>query len=69
LRDLGYIDGQNIVIEYRLTAGDFDRLAVMAAELAQIPVDVIVPDGGDAVTRIALDATRAIPIVMRYRQP
>jgi ABC-type uncharacterized transport system substrate-binding protein len=63
LRELGYVDGENIIIEYRLTAGDFSRLAPMAAELVRIPVDVIVPDGGDGVTQIALDATRTIPIV------
>jgi putative ABC transport system substrate-binding protein len=63
LRELGYIDGRNIIIEYRLAAGDFSRLPAMAAELAQLPVDIVVPDGGDKVTQIALNATRTIPIV------
>jgi len=63
LRERGYIDGQNIIIEYRLTAGDFSRLPAMAAELAQLPVDIIVPDGGDKITQIAFNATRTIPIV------
>jgi putative tryptophan/tyrosine transport system substrate-binding protein len=49
LRDLGYIDGRNIIIEYRLAAGDFSRLPAMAAELAQLPVDIVVPDGGDKI--------------------
>jgi putative ABC transport system substrate-binding protein len=49
LRDLGYIDGQNITIEYRLAAGDFSRLPVIAGELVRLPVDVIVVDGGTKV--------------------
>jgi putative ABC transport system substrate-binding protein len=44
LADLGYIDGQNIRIEYRLAAWDWSRLPAMAGELAQLPVDVIVTD-------------------------
>jgi putative ABC transport system substrate-binding protein len=63
LRELGYVEGRNIAIEYRLTAGDFTRLPAMAAELAALPVDIIVTDGGDRITQIALDATRTIPIV------
>jgi putative ABC transport system substrate-binding protein len=61
LRDLGYIDGQNITIAYRLAAGDYSRLPAMAAELVRLPVDIIVADG--EATRIAHDATRTIPIV------
>jgi len=63
LHDLGYIDGQNIRIEYRLAAGDIKRLPTMAGELVRLPVDVIVADGGSVVTQIAHDATRTIPIV------
>jgi putative ABC transport system substrate-binding protein len=61
LSELGYIDGQNITIEYRLAAGDDSRLPSMAAELVRLPVDIIVADG--SATRIAHDATRTIPIV------
>jgi putative ABC transport system substrate-binding protein len=64
LRNLGYIDGENITIEYRLAEGDFSRLPAMAADLVRIPVEVIVTDGGDKVTQIAHEATRTIPIVM-----
>src|SRR5262249_27728646 len=46
LRDQSYIDGQNILFEYRLAAGDFSRLPAMASELVRMPVDVIVVDGG-----------------------
>jgi putative ABC transport system substrate-binding protein len=62
LRDLGYIDGANIVIEYRLAAGDYSGLPAMAAELVRLPVDVIVTDTQRA-AQIAREATRTIPIV------
>ena len=42
LRDLGYIDGQNVIVEYRYAEGKPERFDAFAAELAQIPVDVIV---------------------------
>src|SRR4051812_3573213 len=41
LRDLGYVDGQNIVIEYRLTEGQTEQLGELAAELVRLPVDVL----------------------------
>jgi putative ABC transport system substrate-binding protein len=62
LADLGYIDGQNIRIEYRLAAGDYSRLPAMADELVRLPVEIIATDGG-GVAEIAHDATRKIPIV------
>jgi putative ABC transport system substrate-binding protein len=62
LAEFGYIDGQNIRIEYRLAAGDYSRLPAMAGELVRLPVDIIVTDGG-GVVEIAHDATRTIPIV------
>jgi len=62
LRDLGYIDGQNIRIEYRLAAGDTSRLTAMAGELTRLPVDLIVTDGSNS-AQIAHEATRTIPIV------
>src|SRR6516225_4335653 len=63
LRDLGYIEGRNIVIEYRSTEGRPERLATAATELAQLPVDVIVSFGSTA-TQAAKQATTTIPIVM-----
>lgn len=63
LRKLGYIDGQNITIEYRYAQGKFERLPVLAAELVRLNVDVIVT-GGSTATRAAKEATRTIPIVM-----
>jgi putative ABC transport system substrate-binding protein len=63
LRDLGYVEGQNIAIGYRLAAGDFSRLPTMAGELVRLPVDVIVIEGGAKLAQIARDATPTIPIV------
>jgi len=63
LRELGYVEGKNIVIEYRYAEGKFDRLPTLAAELVRLKVDVIVTAGG-ASTHPAKNATNTIPIVM-----
>ena len=63
LRELGYIEGKNIVIEFRHAEGKFDRLPALAAELVRLKVDIIVT-AGPAVTRPAKEATSTIPIVM-----
>jgi putative ABC transport system substrate-binding protein len=63
LRDLGYVEGQNLVIEYRYAEGSPERLHDLAAELVRLPVDVIVAVGASG-TRAAQQATRTIPIVM-----
>ena len=63
LRELGYVEGQNIIMEYRWSAGNVERLREHAAELVQLGVDVIVT-GGPVATRAAKDMTRTIPIVM-----
>ena len=62
LGELGYIEGWNIEIEYRLAAWDYGRLPAMAADLVRLPVDVIVTDTTRA-AQIAKDATHTIPIV------
>jgi putative tryptophan/tyrosine transport system substrate-binding protein len=64
LRELGYIEGQNIVIEYRYAEGKLDRLPELAAELVGLKVDIIVAAGTDRVVRAAKNATKTIPIVM-----
>jgi putative tryptophan/tyrosine transport system substrate-binding protein len=64
LRELGYIEGQNIAIDYRYAEGKLDRYPELAAELVRLKVDIIVPAGGDRVTRAAKNATKTIPIVM-----
>jgi putative tryptophan/tyrosine transport system substrate-binding protein len=63
LGDLGYVEGQNLIIEYRWGDGDLGRLAEPAAELARLPVDVFVM-AGVPVARIARAATTTLPIVM-----
>jgi putative ABC transport system substrate-binding protein len=63
LRELGYVEGKNIVIESRYAEGKRDRLPALAVELARLNVDVIVTGGGNA-TRAAKKATSTIPIVM-----
>jgi putative ABC transport system substrate-binding protein len=63
LRDLGYIEGRNVTIEYRSAEERPDQLAAAAIELARLPVDVIVTFGSEA-THAAKQATTTIPIVM-----
>src|SRR5262245_9205790 len=63
LRELGYVEGKNIVIDYRYAEGKFDRLPVLAAELVRLKVDLIVTTG-PTVTRAAKEATTTVPIVM-----
>ena len=63
LRELRYVEGKNIVIEYRSAEGKPDRLPALAAELVRLKVDVIVTTGA-SVTRAAKEATVTIPIVM-----
>jgi putative tryptophan/tyrosine transport system substrate-binding protein len=63
LRELGYVEGKNIVIEWRYAEGKSDRLPVRAAELVRLKVEVIVTAGATS-TRPAKEATAMIPIVM-----
>jgi putative ABC transport system substrate-binding protein len=63
LRELGYVEGKNIVIEWRFGEGKPDRLLALAAELVRLQVDIIVT-AGQTVTRAAKEATKTIPIVM-----
>jgi putative ABC transport system substrate-binding protein len=64
LRELGYIEGQNIAIEYRYAEGKNDRLPGLATELVRLKVDIIVVAAGDMTIRAAKNATKTIPIVM-----
>jgi putative tryptophan/tyrosine transport system substrate-binding protein len=63
LRDLGYVEGRDITLEYRFADGQADRLPALVAELVRLPVDVLVVDGTTAIRR-AQHATTTIPIVM-----
>src|SRR5215470_2553675 len=63
LRELGYVEGKNIVIEWRSAEGKLDRLPALAADLVRLKVDMIVTPGATS-TRAAKEATSTIPIVM-----
>jgi len=65
LRELGYVEGKNIVIEWRSAEGKLDRAPALAAELVRLKLDVIVT-GGPQSTRAAKEATITIPIVMAF---
>ena len=64
LRERGYIEGQNIAIEYRYTEGKRDRAPELAAELVRLKVDIIVVAGGGRAPLAAKNATKTIPIIM-----
>lgn len=69
LRELGYVEGKNILIEYRSAEGKFERLPDLASELVRLKVDVLVAQGAPA-AHAAKNATRTIPIVMgNYGDP
>jgi putative ABC transport system substrate-binding protein len=63
LRELGYVEGQNLAVEYRFAGGRYDPLPELAADLVRLRVDVIVTYG-TVVTQAAMHATTTIPIVM-----
>jgi|SRR5947209_6484940 len=63
LRETGYVDGQNVSIEYRWAEGDFDRLPAFVAEFVRRPVDLIAATGGDRAALAGKEASSTIPIV------
>jgi putative ABC transport system substrate-binding protein len=63
LRDLGYVEGKNILIEYRYAEGKVDRVPDLVSELVRLKLDAIVV-GGDRATRAAKEATSTIPIIV-----
>ena len=64
LRERGYIEGQNIAIEYRYAEGKVDRFSELTAELVRLKVDIIVVAGGTRLVLAAMNASKTIPIVM-----
>jgi putative ABC transport system substrate-binding protein len=62
LSESGFVEGQNVIIEYRWALGQHDRLPAQALELAQRPVDIIVSTGGESAALAAKSATSTIPI-------
>jgi hypothetical protein len=69
MRELGYVEGRNVVYEYRLNAGSAGSPVEMAVSLARLPVQVIVTDGGLRVAQAAHEATRTIPMVKATAPP
>ena len=69
LRDLGYVEGQNIAFEYRYAEGKLDRFPQIAAELVRLKVDIIVVAGGNTLIGAAKNATKTISIVMAGARP
>jgi len=63
LGETGYVEGQNVTIEYRWAERRLDRLPALAADLVGRKVDVIVTEGGDSTTLAAKNATSSIPVV------
>jgi putative tryptophan/tyrosine transport system substrate-binding protein len=66
LRDLGYVEGRNIILEFRLAHGDFTLLPKLAAELVNLPADIIVADNG---LDVLASKTRTTPIVAIMGDP
>ena len=64
LRDLGYVEGQNFVVEYRSAEGEDELLPELAAELVRLKLDVIITQYSDEMVHVWQQATRTIPIVM-----
>jgi putative tryptophan/tyrosine transport system substrate-binding protein len=61
LREPGYIEGRDVILEFRLAHGDYSQFAQLTAELVAVPVDVIVPDGG---IRLVAKASGQVPVVI-----
>jgi putative tryptophan/tyrosine transport system substrate-binding protein len=64
LRELGYVEGQNVFVEYRYAGGNADEYPKLAAELVSSKVDLIVVGGGSGLARAAKETTKTIPIVI-----
>jgi ABC-type uncharacterized transport system substrate-binding protein len=64
LRELGYVEGQNVFVEYRYAGGKSDEVPKLAAELVSLKVDLIVAGGGSGLARAVKGTTKMIPIVI-----
>ena len=64
LRKLGYVEGDNVILDWRFARGDYAGMPKLAAELVSIPVDIILAAGSEGAAQAAVAATKTIPIVM-----
>ena len=64
VREFGYVEGQNLIVEYRYADGKDDRYSALANELVSLKVDLIIVGGGDNVIQAVMNATKTIPIVL-----
>src|SRR5262249_37489341 len=64
LNDTGFVEGQNVVVEYRWARGEYDRLPALAADLVQLRVQVVIAGGGEVGALAAKTATSTIPILI-----
>src|SRR6202035_3114153 len=69
LSDTGYVEGQNVAIEYRWAEGSYDRLPALAADLVGLKVDLIATSGGPPSARAAKNASSTIPITFIASDP
>jgi putative ABC transport system substrate-binding protein len=69
LRDLGYVEGRNVIIEYRWAEGKYERLPALATELTRLNVDLIVSGGGTPAALAAKAATKTIPVIFFAGDP
>ena len=69
LHDLGYVEGRNVILEFRLARGDYSLYPQLAAELVALPVDVIVAEGGALVAKASGQVPIVVPTLASFSRP